>query len=109
MGVDVLLMTVRQRGTSPKGRQVSPVEFLLDPAGRFARLCASSRQPMLSRVDPVKTLVLTRADMPQFISEVETELAASGDREVTDLLERVLGLARQCAAQESHELHLDGD
>lgn len=109
MGVDVLLMTALQRGTSPKRRQVRPVEILLDPADRFARLCTSSRQPMLSRVDPGKTLVLTRADMPQFISEVETELAASGDREVTDLLQRVLGLARECAARESHELHLDGD
>ncbi|WP_410643475.1 hypothetical protein [Amycolatopsis sp. lyj-346] len=109
MGVDVLLMTVRQRGTSPKGRQVRPVEIVLDPGDRFARLCTSSRRPMLGRVDPCKTLILTRADMPRFISEVTAELAASGDREVSDLLQRVLGLARECAAHEAYELHLDGD
>ncbi|WP_206789184.1 hypothetical protein [Amycolatopsis sp. MtRt-6] len=109
MGVDVLLMAVRQRGTSPKGRQVRPVEVLLDPGDRFAGLCTSSRRPTLSRVHPWKSLILTRADMPQFISEVEAELAEAGDREVKDLLRRVLGLARECAAHETYELHLDGD
>jgi hypothetical protein len=109
VGVDVLLMTVRQRGTSSKGRQVRPADVMLDPADRFARLCTSSRRPMLSRVDPCKSLILTRADMPQFIFEVEAEFAASDDREVRDLLQRVLGLARECEAHEAYELHLDGD
>lgn len=109
MGVDVLLMSVRQRGTSPKRRQVRPVDIVLDPLDRFARLCTSSRRPMLNRVDPCKTLVLTRADMPQFISEVEAELAEYDDQEVRDLLGQVLGLARECAARDAHELHLDGD
>jgi hypothetical protein len=109
VGVDVVLMAVRQRGTSPKGRRLHPVDVVLDPHDRFARVCAASRQPMLGRVDPYRTLVLTRADMPQFMAEVDAECAAAGERAVKDLLQRVLGLARECAAREAHELHLDGD
>lgn len=109
MGVDVLLMSVRQRGTSPKRRQTRPVDIVLDPLDRFARLCTSSRLPMLNRVNPYKTLILTRADMPQFISEVEAEFAEHNDQEVRDLLEQVLGLARECETRDAHELHLDGD
>ncbi|SES16501.1 hypothetical protein SAMN05216188_12429 [Lentzea xinjiangensis] len=109
MGVDVLLMSVEQKGTSPKRRQVRPVEMVLDPLDRFSRLCATSRRPMLGRVDPCRTLVLTRADMPQFISELEAELTEHDDRETRDLLDQVLGLARRCQARDAHELHLDGD
>ncbi|MFC0437353.1 hypothetical protein [Kutzneria buriramensis] len=109
MGVDVVLMSVHQRGTSPKGRRLLPVDVVGDPVERFARLCTSSRRPMLSRVDPYKSLILTRADMPQFISELEAEFAASDDRELRELLGRVLGLARECEARDARELHLEGD
>jgi hypothetical protein len=102
-------MSVVQRGTSPKRRQVRPVDSVPDPRDLFARLCTSSGRPMLSRVDPYQSLILTRADMPQFISELEAEFGECDDPEVSDLLRRVLGLARQCQARAAHEIHLDGD
>lgn len=47
--------------------------------------------------------------MPQFIAEVAAELTEHDDREVSDLLGRVLGLARECEARDAYELFLDGN
>jgi len=64
---------------------------------------------MLSRVNPYGTLILTRSEMAQFISEVEVEFVKVGDEEVRNLLNRVLGLARECENNEANELRLEGD
>ncbi|EHR61984.1 hypothetical protein SaccyDRAFT_3147 [Saccharomonospora cyanea NA-134] len=109
MGVDVVLVRVERKGTSPKRRHARQVAVVLDTQDRFARLCVSSSLPMLSRADPYGTLVLTRQETNQFVSEVEAESVRSEDPELKDLLGEVLGLARCCEAQEGSELRLEGD
>ncbi|MPY53086.1 hypothetical protein [Streptomyces acidicola] len=109
MGVDVALMRVDQLGTSPKRRRVSLIDAVVDGADRFARLCTDSGLPMLNTVDPYGSLILTRADMEQFIAEVEVVRARVDDSSGRTLLEDVLRLARICSTEPSTELHIDGD
>lgn len=109
MGVDVVLVRVEQRGTGPKRRRVSHVDVVHDPQGTFSDLCEASALPMLSRVKPWGTLVLSSNEMDQFISEVETELAQLSDPGAGELLAGVLRLARECREQRMMQLHLDGD
>ncbi|WP_432167465.1 hypothetical protein [Streptomyces sp. bgisy031] len=109
MGVDVVLMQVTQRGTSPKKRQLITVECVQDGADIFSGLCVNSSLPMLNRVDPYRTQILTSVDMPQFISEVDATCdLVKGQRE-RDILERIRELAERCAEAASLELHLQGD
>lgn len=109
MGVDVVLMGVQQRGTSPRKRQLSQVESVQDEGDLFAELCGNSRLPMLSRVDRYRTRILTRADMAQFVSEVDaTHDLVPGPRE-RDRLAAIRRLAERCAAGVDLELHLQGD
>ncbi|MGV9386489.1 hypothetical protein ACWDRB_62560 [Nonomuraea sp. NPDC003707] len=109
MGVDVVLVSVEQKGTSSKRRRVHQVDVVLDTQDMFARLCISSGLPMLSRVDPYGTLILTPREMGQFISEVEVEFVKNDNPEVAGLLGEVLRLARECETQEATELRLEGD
>ncbi|WP_225811037.1 hypothetical protein [Streptomyces spinosus] len=109
MGVDVVLKQVEGRGSSPKRRRLAQVDAVLDGSDLFAHICESSNLPMLNRVDPYGTLILTPQDMPQFISEVDAERSsAEGDAE-RDILTAVRGLAERCADEVSMELHLEGD
>ncbi|MEU1122841.1 hypothetical protein ABZ371_04460 [Streptomyces sp. NPDC005899] len=109
MGVDVVLTRVTRRGTSPAKRQLTTVGVVQDEADLFAGLCVSSRLPMLNRVDPYRTRVLTSADMPQFIAEIDaTGGLVEGPRE-RSLLARIRELAERCAEAGSLELHLHGD
>lgn len=109
MGVDVALMRVEQRGSSPKRQRASQVDVVLDLHDKFARMCEFSVLPMLSRVDPYGTLILSSNEMDQFISEIEIEFLRVEDPPGRELLERVLGLARECREQEAMQLRLDGD
>ncbi|MEU6367601.1 hypothetical protein ABZ876_18125 [Streptomyces sp. NPDC046931] len=109
MGVDVVLKQVSQPGTSPKRRRLQQVDAVLDGSDVFARICESSNLPMLNRVDPYGTLILTAQDMPQFLSEVDA-VTSSVDRGTDrDILTAIRSLAQQCAAEASMELHLEGD
>jgi hypothetical protein len=63
MGVDVLLMRVDNPGTSPRRRRLTRADAFLDTADGFARLCAGTGLPMLSRVDPYGSLILTSVEM----------------------------------------------
>lgn len=109
MGIDVVLMQVTQRGTSPKKRRLTTVEFVQDGADLFSGLCVNSSLPMLNRVDPYRTQILTPADMPQFISEVEATCDLVKGQQERDILEKIRELAERCAEAASLELHLQGD
>ncbi|MFE6888028.1 hypothetical protein [Streptomyces sp. NPDC057694] len=105
----MLLMQVAQRGTSPKKRRLTTVDFVPDGADLFSVVCANSSLPMLARVDPYRTRILTSADMPQFLSEIDATcdlVMGQGER---DLLKQIRGLAERCAEAASLELHLEGD
>lgn len=109
MGVDVVLQRVTDQGTTPRRRQVSPVDSVGDSAEVFVRICRDSALPLLSRVDPYGDLLLTAEDMPRFIGEVDATLEAVDDEERWELLAAVRGLAERCAREASMELHLLGD
>lgn len=108
MGIDVVLMEVSRPGTSPKRRQLRQVALVADADDVLAGALPASGKPMLSRVDPYGDLILTPAEMDQFIAEAESLLA---DADVTEA-ERInlaLELARQCRDNPCYELHLQGD
>ena len=86
MGVDVVLKQVSQPGTSPKRRRLTQVDVVPDGDDVFARICARSKLPMLSRVDPYGDVILTAAEMPQFIAEVNEELGIAGTPSELDFL-----------------------
>ncbi|MFF3518735.1 hypothetical protein [Streptomyces sp. NPDC002573] len=109
MGVDVALVRVEQRGSSPRRRRASQVDAVLDLHDKFARLCESSVLPMLSRVDPYGTLILSSNEMDQFISEIEMEFPKVEDPAVKEFLKSALRLARECQEEEAMQLRLDGD
>jgi hypothetical protein len=108
MGLDVVLMRVTQRGTGPKRRQRSPLAVVSDEGDVLAREFPVSGTPMLSRADPYGDLVLTPAEMEQFIEEAQA-LLAGADEAFADPLRRVLALARRCREDPRTELHLQGD
>lgn len=109
MGVDVSLMRVTQPGTSPRRRRLERVDLVADPADLFARMCSESGKPMLSRVDPYGTLILTSEEMEQFISELEDSRARSASKPLVSLIDEVCALARRCMSDPALELKLDGD
>jgi hypothetical protein len=109
VGVDVTLVRVEQRGSSSRRRRMSQVDAVLDLHDKFARLCGSSVLPMLSRVDPYGTLILTSGEMDQFISEVEVEFLRVQDPAVKEFLEGALRLAHECREKGEMQLRLDGD
>lgn len=109
MGVHVSLVHVTQVGTSSKGRSLRRMATVGRSGETFAGLCARSGLPMLSRVDPYRTRILTVRDMPQFISELEATRAQGEDPGAVGLLNDLIALARRCASEPDLEIHLDGD
>jgi hypothetical protein len=108
VGVDVVLMRVVRQGTSPKRRRLSPLVSVGDENDVIARTFSGSGKPMLSRVDPYGDLVLSPAEMGQFIAEAES-LAAGADETDAVRIRRVLELASRCRDTPGTELHLQGD
>jgi hypothetical protein len=107
MGIDIVLMAVSQRGTSGRRRRCTPLAMVLDGDDFFADRCQHSELPMLGRAKPYGQLVLTPAQMDQFIAEVSALRPA--DTTADDRLARILALADRCRATTGSELHLQGD
>lgn len=108
MGVDVVLMRVARQGTSPRHRRLSPLASVGDDDDIIARTFSGSGKPMLSRVDPYGDLILSPAEMDQFIAEAGS-LAGGVDETDVGRIRRVLELARRCRDTPGTELHLQGD
>lgn len=108
MGVDVVLVQVSREGSGPKRRRLRQAAVVGDGDDFFARKCQESGMPMLSRVDPYKDLILSSAEMDQFIGEVGA-LISGTDASGRDRICRILELARQCQNDPNSELHLQGD
>jgi len=108
MGVDVILMRVTRRGTSTKRRRLTQLAVVTDDGDVLARDFGQSGKPMLSRVNPYGDLILSPAEMEQFITEAGA-LIAGADEVGADRIRRVLELARQCRDEPGTELHLQGD
>jgi len=108
MGVDVILMRVTRRGTSTKRRRLTQLAVVTDDGDVLAREFGQSGKPMLSRVNPYGNLILSPAEMEQYITEAGA-LIAGADEARADRIRRVLELARQCRDKPGTELHLQGD
>lgn len=108
MGVDVVLVRVARQGTSTKHRRLTQLAVVTDEGDVLAREFEQSGKPMLSRVRPYGDLVLSPAEMEQFITEAGA-LIAGADEVGADRIRRVLELARQCQDEPGTELHLQGD
>ncbi|MEU7888660.1 hypothetical protein AB0B54_24415 [Microbispora bryophytorum] len=113
MGVDAVLMRVEQPGSSPKSRRLTPAAVALDHNDSFVRLVDQIRgrsvNPMLERIDPYGSVILTSAEMPQFIEELARLRAFAVTAEDVRVIREFEDLARECAANPALELHLDGD
>ncbi|MCX5186682.1 hypothetical protein [Streptomyces sp. NBC_00268] len=109
MGVDVILMQINQKGTSPKRRQMEVLGIVPDGSDSFARMCAESETPMLQRVDPYGSLVLTAQQMEQFVQEAGLLRGRTASTPNISQLEQIKILAERCMGDSSLELHLEGD
>jgi hypothetical protein len=107
MGVDVLLMRVHKAGSKRHLRTV--VDSVGDGKGLFSQLCEESRKPMLQRIKPFGSLILTTLDMPQFVTEVGSLRSPAGSAAQQALLDDIERLARACGDDRALELHLEGD
>lgn len=108
MGLDVVLMQVTQRGTSPRRGRRLPLAMVADEGDLLGRAFPASGKPMLVRADPYQDLILSPAEMEQFIEEAES-LIAGADEACASRLRQVLDLARRCRDDPDTELHLQGD
>lgn len=106
MGVDIALFRVEQKGTSQRHRRFVRLGVYFDRGDRFAKARSGTSLPMLARVDPYGSLILTSEDMEQFVNELVELSSVEGAGE---FLEPILELAAACAAGPATELHLDGD
>ncbi|GAA1554933.1 hypothetical protein GCM10009804_09770 [Kribbella hippodromi] len=109
MGVDVVLKQVSRPGTSSRRRRLAQLDIVPDTDDVLARICERSKLPMLRRVDPYDDLILTAAEMPQFLDEVETERKLTTDDQERALLAAVHHLGEHCSTQPCTELHLESD
>ncbi|GAB2613752.1 hypothetical protein [Kribbella endophytica] len=105
MGVDVILV---RRGAKRSKTAWSVEELVSDSRDVFSNACVASGTPMLGRVKPYGSLVLTSDEMAQFIDEVERvhHLVPATDR---GIFEDVVRVAKRCEADRATELHLEGD
>ncbi|WP_051760962.1 hypothetical protein [Herbidospora cretacea] len=109
MGVDVIAVRVIRKGTSPKGRRLEVAASFPDVRDVFATVCRESRLPMLRRVDPYGSLILTSEEMPQLLAELTETSTLVHDDPARNAVEQVRALAERCAAEADLELHLEGD
>ncbi|WP_146178707.1 hypothetical protein [Nonomuraea fuscirosea] len=113
MGVDAVLMRVERRGTSPKRRRLTPMATALDHDDAFVRLVDQIRgrgtNPMLERIDPYRSLILTSVEMPQFLQELARLRLLAMTTEDLRVVREFEDLARECATNPMLQLHLDGD
>jgi len=75
MGVDVVLMRVTRQGTNTKRRRLAQLAVVTDDGDVLARKFGQSGKPMLSRVNPYGNLILSPAEMEQYITEAGALIA----------------------------------
>ncbi|GAA3227229.1 hypothetical protein ACFP63_13590 [Oerskovia jenensis] len=108
MPLDILLVAVSQRGTSPRHRTRTTLAAACDDDGELVRWCASSGRPMLAKIDPYGDLVLTSSEMEQLIDELRPSDAGPHGA-ACRIIDETLELASRCAADPTTELWFAGD
>jgi hypothetical protein len=103
------LIKLHRVGSNASRWRQEHLEVVLDKGDHFAELCGGCALPMLERVDPYGSLVLTSEEMEQFLAELAVlqRRETAGPHRV--LLERVERLASECATSTDLQLRIDGD
>lgn len=113
MGVDVALVRVEQRGTSPRRRRDIEVSNVSDLDDRLARILTRVQRggttPMLDRIGLWHDLELVPEDMPQLLAELDRVLAGAQDQPERDIILAVARLAEQCRDDRQLRLKFLGD
>jgi hypothetical protein len=112
VGIDVTLCRRDRPGTGPRRESTRPIALVYggDEFDSLLELVwAHGRMPMLDRLDPVRSVVLTSADMPQLVTELDAAQALADTDTQRQYLATVRALARVCAGDKALELHFDGD
>lgn len=104
MGVDAVLARHGPRDKKTRRPTRENVAYYIDKGDRFVSDCEGTTLPMLIRVKPYGSLVLSSSEMPQFIDEVR-RLGNGG----APYVEPLVALAEQCSQDPNLWLHLDGD
>jgi hypothetical protein len=113
VGVDVELIRVAQRGTSPRRRRDTEVSVVGDSEDRLAailmRVQHRGRTPMLARVGLYHDLELVSDDMLQLLGELDQLLAEVQNRAERDMVVEVKRLAEWCRDDRQLRLRFLGD
>jgi hypothetical protein len=110
MGIDAVLRRRDRPGTGPQReslRDIAVVFGVDEMASLLQRM--QGRMPVLSRLDPVRSVVMTSADMPELISELDQTMSGAISDPERQFLSATRALADVCACDRSLELHFDGD
>ncbi len=106
VGVDVILV---RRGVKCSKTAWSVEELVSDSQDVFSDACVASGTPMLGRVKPYGSLILTSDEMAQFIDEVERVVHSLAPASAPGIFADVLRVAKRCEVDRATELHLEGD
>lgn len=109
VGADVVLIRLHRAGSNPSRWRQERLEVVSDAGDHFAGLCGGCGLPMLERVDPYGSLVLSSAEMDQFMAELATLRQGEKARPHSALLARVEQVAWQCSTDPDLQLRIEGD
>ena len=110
MGIDAVLRRRENPGTGPARESLHVVAVVYgNNAVNDLIERVHGRMPMLSRLDPVSSVVLTRSDMPELLGELDQALTQAHSTDERQYLAATRALAEVCACDRALELHFDGD
>ncbi|MBR7831455.1 hypothetical protein KDK95_34475 [Actinospica sp. MGRD01-02] len=109
VGADVSLIRLHRSGSNPSRWRQEHLEVVLDSSDLFAELCGGCGLPMLERIDPYGSLMLSSAEMDQFVTELSGLRQREKARFSGELFDRIEQLARRCSADSDLQLRIDGD
>jgi hypothetical protein len=103
------LIKLHRIGSNSSRWRQEHLEVVLDDGDHFAELCSGCGLPMLERVDPYGSLVLSSEEMEQFLAELAVLRRQETARPHQVLLDQVGRLASECATGRDLQLRIDGD
>jgi len=109
VGADVILVRLHRSGSNPSRWRQEHLEAVLDTRHLFAELWSGCGLPMLERIDPYGSLVLSSTEMDQFMVELSALRQREEARTSGELLDRIEQLALRCSDDSDLQLRIDGD
>jgi hypothetical protein len=103
------LIRLHRIGSNPSRWRHEHLKVVSDDGDHFAELCSGCGLPMLERVDPYGSLVLSSEEMEQFLAELAVLRRRETARPYQVLLDQIERLAGECATGVDLQLRIDGD